>query len=73
MLSSGCAQRRGTYEVTENVHSEDGRTQGHLKALIFLKGYDTNKILELLHEAIVGKIRASDGYYTSIIHSINIC
>lgn len=78
MLSSGCtheegAQRRGTHEVTENAHSEDVRTQRHQKALIFLKGYDTDKRLELLYEAITGKIRASDGYYTSIIHSITIC
>ena len=67
------AQRRGAHEVTENAHSEDVITQGHQKALTFLKGYDTDKRSELLYEALMGKIRASDGHYTLITHSANIC
>lgn len=43
------------------------------KALIFLNGYDTSKRLKLFYKAIMGKIRASNGYYSSSIHSINIC
>lgn len=78
MLGSRCthekgAQGRGAHEITENARSEDMRTQGQQKALMFLKGYDTDKRSELLYEAFMGKIRTSNGYYTLNTHSTNIC
>lgn len=51
-------QRRGAHDIIENAPSEDMRTQVRQKALTFLKGYDTDKRLELLYEAFMGKIKS---------------
>lgn len=40
---------------------------------MFLEGHDIDKRLWLLCEAMMGEIRASVKYYSSLIHATNTC